>query len=94
MKELLFENKKYILTLEEFARTDSAMHMTWMFLIQVVLFKVFGKLSYIAPIVFAFGKEYYDMYFKNSRFCESDIIYTIIGGFLAILIIKNKNERL
>lgn len=88
MKKLIIENKGLMLKVEEFSRTDSAMHFTWMFVIQIILLRLFGKISYVAPFLFAFGKEYYDVIIKHSRFSEVDVYYTLIGGILAIIIYK------
>lgn len=86
---------KSLLQFERLCRSDLALHFTWMFLIQIILIKVFGRWSILATIVFAFGKEIFDVLIKKGTFSETDLYATLIGGLFALLVtinLKCKNK--
>lgn len=74
------------LILEEICRGETTLHFTWMFLLQTILYKLFGKYSIVFTFILAFAKEYFDVYVKHGRFSKADILVTIAGGGLALII--------
>lgn len=80
--------KYFLLKFEWLCRSDLALHLTWMFLIQTILLRILGKWSIIFTFIIALGKEYFDFLVKNSSFSNTDFIVTLIGGVLARLTYK------
>ena len=75
-----------IRAVERLCRTDIALHFTWMFVIQTILYRFFGLKSFIITFILAFGKEFFDVYIKRGQITPHDILATILGGLIACLL--------
>lgn len=84
MKKLIDKIKKF----EILMRSDKALHFLWMFFLQLIfcyLFKL-NVYMFIIPIIFAVGKEIYDLKIKKSYMDLIDMIATFLGGYISILL--------
>lgn len=80
--------------LENLMKTDKSIHFLWMFYLQIILCYIFGINIYmfIIPIVIAFGKEIYDLKIKKTYMDLFDMIATVSGGYIAILLYYLNNH--
>lgn len=84
MKKIIEKIKNF----EILMRSDKALHFLWMFYLQIILCYLF-KLNiymFIIPILFAVGKEVYDLKIKKTYMDLWDMIATFSGGYIAILL--------
>ena len=83
-------------TIERFLRGEFYLHLATMFLLQFIVVAFFillfnthlaNWLLFFTPIIFGVGKELLDKK-EGKNISISDIIGTLIGGYLAILMLK------
>lgn len=82
--------------LEIFLRGETFLHLATMFLIQTVFVQLTVRISghypqmwlqLILPIIIGVGKELFDKYVDKKYISITDIVGTVIGGYMAVILL-------